>query len=207
MTTGIISALGRTISSSSSPFSIPEVVQTDTPINPGNSGGPLLDRLGRVIGVTTQIISRSGVSSGIGFSVPINTAKRVIPALIADGHYEYSWLGITGSTLRPGVADRMGLPRNTGGALVIQVSAGSPADQAGLRGSGSSFTLEGVETPLGGDVIVAIEGAAVKDMNDLIAFLVNKTRPGNKVLMEVIREGGKRVTVDVTLGKRPNSTQ
>ena len=205
MTSGIISALGRTISNSNSAFSIPEVIQTDAPINPGNSGGPLLDRHGRVIGVNTQIISRSGVNSGIGFSVPINTAKQVIPALITDGHFDYSWLGISGSSLRPEVADRMDLPRNTAGALVIQVSGDSPAQRGGLQGSDSSFTLDGAEFPLGGDIIVAINGTPIKEMDDLIAYLVGETRPEDEVTLEVIRNGEERVTLQVTLGSRPNS--
>ena len=204
MTTGIVSALGRTIRSGDSPFSIPEVIQTDAPINPGNSGGPLLDRLGKVVGVNTQIISLSGVSSGIGLSVPINTAKRVIPTLIEDGRFEYSWLGITGTTLRPEVAEEMDLPQDTGGAQVIQVSGGSPADRAGLKSSDGSFTLEGVEYPLGGDIIFAIDGIAVNEMDDLIAYLVSKTRPGDKVTLEVIRGGQELETLEVTLGKRPD---
>ena len=207
MSTGIVSALGRTIRGSNSPFSIPEVVQTDAPMNPGNSGGPLLDRHGRVIGVNTQIISRSGVSSGVGFAVPVNTAKLVIPALIEDGRYEYPWLGITGSTLGPEVADQMELPRNTGGALVIQVNGDSPADQAGLRGSDSSFTSQGLELPVGGDVIVAIDGATVRDMDDLIAYLVSETRPGDRVTLEVLRDGNSREILEVTLGKRPRSDE
>ena len=207
MTTGIVSALGRTIRSGNSPFSIPEVIQADTPINPGNSGGPLLDRHGRVIGVNTQIISRSGVSSGVGFSVPINTAKRVIPALIEDGRYEYSWLGITGSTFGPVVAEEMDLPRDTGGAQVILVSDDSPADRAGLKGSDSTFVLDGVEFSVGGDIIVAIDGSVVHDMDDLIAFLVANTRPGDKVVMDVIRDGQERIELEVTLGKRPDSRQ
>jgi 2-alkenal reductase len=205
MTSGIISALGRTIRSGNSSFTTPEVVQTDAPINPGNSGGPLLDRQGRVVAVTTQIISRSGVSAGIGLSVPINTAKQVIPALIEDGKYEYSWLGITGVTLRPEVAERMDLPRETGGVLVIQVADDSPAERAGLIGSDSTVSIEGVQYPVGGDIIVAIEGAAVPLMSDLIAFLTGNTRPGDKVVIDIIRGGDKREQLDVTLGKRPNS--
>ena len=205
MTTGIVSALGRTISSGSSSFSIPQVVQSDVPINPGNSGGPLLDRHGKVIGVTTQIISRAGVSSGVGFSVPINTAKQVIPALIEEGRYEYSWLGITGSTLRPAVAELMDLQRDTGGALVIRVNADSPADEAGLRGSDRTSVLDGVEYSLGGDVIVGIDGLPVRDMDDLIAFLVGNTRPGDAVILEVIRDGQEREELEVTLGERPDS--
>ena len=207
MTSGIISALGRTISSSNSVFSIPEVVQTDAPINPGNSGGPLLDREGRVIAINTQIISRSGVSSGVGFAVPINIAKRVIPALIDDGHYDYSWLGIIGSSLRSEVASHMDLPKNTGGALVIQVSGDSPAEKAGMEGSDGTFTIEGVEFPSGGDVIVAIDGTAIHQMGDLIAYLVSNTQPGDNVVMEIIRDGQGLIELDVTLGKRPGSGQ
>jgi 2-alkenal reductase len=205
MTSGIISALGRTIRSGASSFSIPEVVQTDAPINPGNSGGPLLDRQGRVVAVTTQIISRSGVSAGIGLSVPINAAKQVIPALIEDGSYEYSWLGITGITLRPEVAERMDLPRETGGVLVIQVADDSPAERAGLNGSDSTVSIEGVPYPVGGDIIVAIEGTALPLMSDLIAFLTGNTRPGDKVVLDIIRDGDQREQLDVTLGKRPDS--
>ena len=205
MTSGIISALGRTIRSGSSSFTTPEVVQTDAPINPGNSGGPLLDRKGRVIAVTTQIISHRGVSAGIGLSVPINAAKQVIPALIEDGSYEYSWLGITGITLRPEVAERMDLPRETGGVLVIQVADDSPAERAGLNGSDSTVSIEGVPYPVGGDIIVAIEGTALPLMSDLIAFLTGNTRPGDKVVLDIIRDGDQREQLDVTLGKRPDS--
>ena len=207
MTSGIISALGRTISSSNSVFSIPEVIQTDAPINPGNSGGPLLDRSGQVIGINTQIISRSGVSSGVGFSVPINIAKRVLPALIDDGHYDYSWLGITGSSLRPEIAAHMDLPRNTGGALIIQVSGDSPAEKAGLEGSDETFTIDGAEFPSGGDVIVGIDGTTITQMGDLIAYLVSNTQPGDHVVMQVIRGDQGRIELNVTLGKRPDSGQ
>ena len=113
MTSGIISALGRTIRGGTSPFSIPEVIQTDAPINPGNSGGPLLDRQGRVIGINTQILSRSGSSSGIGFAVPINTAKQVVPTLITEGSFEYAWLGISGTTLNHDLVRLMELPEGT----------------------------------------------------------------------------------------------
>ena len=206
MTTGIISALGRTIRSGGSPFSIPEVIQSDVAINPGNSGGPLLDRQGKVIGVNTQIISRSGASSGVGFSVPINTAKRVVPALIEEGRYEYSWLGISGSTLLADMAELMDLPRDTGGALISQVTVDSPADKAGLRGSDRTEVLDGVDYPVGGDVIVSINGSNVDDMDDLIAYLSGNTKPGDTVTMEVIRDG-ERVSLEVTLGARPDSDE
>ncbi len=204
ITSGIISGVGRTIRSGNSPFSIPEVLQTDAPINPGNSGGPLLDRQGRVVGVNTQIISRSGSSSGIGFAVPINIAKRVIPALKAVGHYDYSWLGISGSSLKPDVAEIMDLPRETRGALTIEVAPEGPAARAGLRGSDRTQRLEGVQIPVGGDVVVAIDGAPVNGIDDVIAYLVSNTRPEQEVVLEVIRDGG-REEIKVTLGTRPGS--
>jgi serine protease Do len=204
ITSGIISALGRTIRSGNSQFSIPHVIQTDAPINPGNSGGPLLDRHGQVIGVNTQIISRSGASSGIGFAVPINTAKRVVPALIQEGHYEYAWLGISGTTLSPDAAELMNLPRETRGALVIEVAEEGPAHESGLRGSDRMVTQQGFEYPLGGDIIVAVNGTPINGIDELIAYLIEDTRPGDEIAIEVIREGGSRETVTVTLGERPS---
>ncbi len=203
ITSGIISAIGRTIRSGNSQFSIPEVLQTDAPINPGNSGGPLLDRKGRVIGVNTQIISRSGASSGIGFAVPINIAQRVVPALISDGFYEYAWLGISGTTLSPDVAEQMGLPRDTRGTLVIDLTNDGPADAAGLHGSDQTVVLEGLDLPIGGDVIVGINGSPIVDMDGLISYLVSRTQPNEVAVLEVIR-GNDREEISVTLGKRPS---
>ena len=204
ITTGIISGIGRTIRSGHSPFSIPEVLQTDAPINPGNSGGPLMDRNGHVIGVNTQIVTNSGVSSGIGFAVPINIAKQVVPEILDGGEYQYSWLGISGTTIRPDVAEAMGLPRNTRGALVIEIVPDGPAEDAGLEGSEDSMMLEGLELPVGGDIIVAIDGEEVRTIDDVISYLVGKTRPDQVVTMDVLRDGeSQRLTV--TLGTRPGS--
>ncbi len=204
ITSGIVSAVGRTIRSGNSQFSIPEVIQTDAPINPGNSGGPLLDRRGHVIGVNTQIISRSGSNSGIGFAVPINTAKRVIPELIENGHYQYAWLGISGTSLRPDVAELMDLPRDTRGTLVIDVTRNGPAEAAGLLGSDRSEQVEGLDLRLGGDIIVGIDGIPVRTIDDLIAYLVDNTRPEDESVLEVIREDGSRETIQVTLDRRPS---
>lgn len=204
ITSGIVSAVGRTIRSGNSQFSIPEVIQTDAPINPGNSGGPLLDRNGHVIGVNTQIISRSGSNSGIGFAVPINTAKRVIPELIENGQYQYAWLGISGTSLRPDVAELMDLPRDTRGTLVIDVTRNGPAEAAGLLGSDRSEQVEGLDLRLGGDIIVAIDGTQVRTIDDLIAYLVDNTRPEDESVLEVIREDGSRETIQVTLDRRPS---
>ncbi len=204
ITSGIISGVGRTIRSGNSPFSIPEVLQTDAPINPGNSGGPLLDRNGRVIGINTQIISRSGSSAGIGFAVPVNIAKLVIPALLEEGHFDYSWLGISGSSLNPDVAEAMALPRETRGALLIGIAPDGPAERAGLRGSDRSLMLEGLEMPVGGDIVVAIDGNPVSGIDDIIAYLVSNTRPDQEITLDVLREG-EREAIKVTLGTRPGS--
>ena len=202
ITTGIVSGIGRTIRSGHSQFSIPEVIQTDAPINPGNSGGPLLDRYGHVIGINTQIISRSGASSGIGFAVPVNIAKQVVPSLIGDGEYEYSWLGISGTTLRPDLAEAMDLPRRTRGALVIDLVRDGPAEVAGLEGSEDTLEMEGLELPIGGDIIVAIDGDPVEAIEDVIAYLVSNTKPDQKVAMDVIRSG-ETIRLTVKLGTRP----
>ena len=202
ITTGIISGIGRTIRSGHSQFSIPEVLQTDAPINPGNSGGPLLDRNGHVIGVNTQIISRAGVSSGIGFAVPINIANQVVPTIISDGEYEYSWLGISGTSLGPDAAKAMDLLPNTRGAMVIDLVTDGPAAEAGLEGSDETVEVEGLEIPYGGDIIVAINGTPIETIDDVIAYLVAKTKPDQEVLFEIIRDG-TRQEITVTLGKRP----
>ncbi len=187
LTSGIVSAVGRTIRSGNSPYSIPEAIQTDAAINPGNSGGPLLDRLGRVIGINTQIISQSGSNSGVGFAVPVNIAKRVVPALVENGRYEYAFLGISGETFTSSDAADRGLPPDTRGALIERVEANGPAARAGIRAN---------------DVIVSVDGAPVQSMDDLISYMVKNTSPGDTISVEVIRDG-QRMSVDITLGTRP----
>ncbi|HID87847.1 MAG TPA: PDZ domain-containing protein [Anaerolineae bacterium] len=201
MTTGIISALGRTIPTGGSPFAIPEMIQTDAAINPGSSGGPLLDSQGRVIGINTLILSRSGSFSGIGFAVPVNIAKRVVPALIEKGEYLYPWLGISGTKLTPAIVEAMDLPVQHG-ALVVEVVADGPADRAGLRGSDEQTEVFGRPVPIGGDVITAIDGRPVKSMDDLITYLVKEKRPGERVTLTILRDGQEQ-RVEVTLGQRP----
>lgn len=203
MTHGIISAIGRTIQSGNAGFSIPQVIQTDAPINPGNSGGPLIDSHGRIIGINTMILSRNGASSGVGFAIPIDIAEQVIPTLIRGERYEYAWLGLTGTTLLPEVADFMDLPEDTRGVLVIEVAKDGPADKAGLEGSDKTLTVAGERFQLGGTVITAINGEPVETIDELVSYLVSKTRPGEEVELQVITPDGEEELVSVTLGTRP----
>ena len=205
MTSGIVSAVGRTISSRNSSFSIPEVIQTDASINPGNSGGPLINRQGEVIGINAMIATDTGVSSGVGFSIPINIAKRIVPTLIGGEAYQYAWLGISGTSLSDELAQAMSLPAGTHGALVIEVTDNSPAAQAGLRSSQQVLTIAGQDVPYGGDVIIAIAGQPIADINELIAYLASSARPGDQVSLTVLRDGGNQATVTATLGVRPSN--
>jgi 2-alkenal reductase len=209
MTVGIISALGRSIPAgemsmfTGNPrFTIPEIIQTDAPINPGNSGGVLLNDQGEVIGVTTAIESSSGSNAGIGFVVPSNTVKQVVPTLIEDGGFKHPYLGISGSTLVREIAEAMNLDANTKGALVGEVVEGGPAAEAGLIGSTDETTIDGQSVPVGGDVIIAINGNEIKSMDDLIAYLLGKTRVGETVTLTILRDGNP-MEVGVTLGERP----
>jgi S1-C subfamily serine protease len=137
--------------------------------------------------------------------VPINMAKRVVPALIQEGRYEYAWLGISGTTLSPDATELMNLPRETRGALVVEVIEGGPAQKGGLIGSERIVTQQGIDYPLGGDIIVAVDDTPIEGIDELIAYLVEDTRPGDEIVIEVIRGGEKRETVTVTLSERPNS--
>ncbi len=202
LTVGIISALGRTMSSGTSRFSIPEMIQTDAALNPGNSGGPLLDSAGNVIGVNAMIISRMQASAGVGFAIPVNVVKQVVPELVENGHYTYPWLGISGRDLDRDAALAMNLSADQWGALVIEVVDGGPAAAAGLQGSDDTYTFYGDEIPIGGDVITAINDTPVRTMDDLIVYLVEKTQPGQRVTLTVLRDGAER-QVEVTLGERP----
>ena len=202
MTTGIISGLGRTISGGASPYTIPKVVQTDAPINPGNSGGPLVDREGRVVGINTQILSRTGSSSGVGLSVPIDLAKRIIPSLIEDGAYTYPWLGIRATSVRGELAEALDLPTKTRGVLIIDAVEEGPAATAGLLGSDDTVEVDGFEYSTGGDVVIAVDGTPVREMEDLVVHLIEKTRPGDTISLTVLRDG-ERHRLDVVLGSRP----
>ena len=202
-TTGIVSAIGRTIRTGDSHFSLPKVIQTDAPMNPGNSGGPLLDRKGQVVGVDAQIITRSGANTGIGFAIPVNIAKQVVPVLISEGSFTYSWLGIRGTTITLEAVDLMGAPEGTRGAQVIALAEEGPAHIGGLVGSTKTKRTSQGNIRYGGDVITAIDGQPVLGMTDLIVYLLENTRPGDTVAMRVVREGGEVAEIKVTLDARP----
>ena len=202
MTSGIISAVGRTINPTDSNFSVPRVIQHDAATNPGNSGGPLLNRSGEVIGINTQIISETGAFSGVGLAIPINLAKLVAPALIDDGHYEYPYIGIRGATVRPDIAVAMDMPAETRGALIIAVGSDTAASRGGLRASDQLTVINGAEVPVGGDIIIAIDGTPIQGMDDVIAYVVEHTQPGDTVEFTVLRDG-EEAAVTITMGKRP----
>ncbi len=209
MTQGIVSGLGRTISSQST-FSIANAIQTDAAINPGNSGGPLLDVQGHVIGVNDQIESTSGSNSGVGFAIPISIVQRVVPALITDGGYRHPYLGISGSTYNVMWADALDLPADAGGVYVMGITQGGPAAKAGLRGGSqaSDVLLEMTQRgpqylPAGGDLITEIDGVPVTSMDGLMAYLAEQTSPGQTVRLTVLRAGGQEATVDLVVGVQP----
>jgi serine protease Do len=210
MTTGIISALGRSLpvdngAAQGPSYTIPDVIQTDAPINPGNSGGVLLNAAGQVVGVTSAIESPAGTSAGIGFAIPSAIVQKVVPALIKTGRYDHSYIGISGTTLTPSLAQAMGLKADQRGALVSGVTAGSPAAKAGLRGSTQQATVDGLSALVGGDVITAINGQPVKNFDDLVSYLARSTEVNQTVTLTILR-GGTETTVQVTLSARPAST-
>jgi S1-C subfamily serine protease len=201
ITTGVISSLGRTLPRDDSDFQLAQVLQTDAAINPGNSGGPLLDSQGRVIGVNTAIRSLTGVSSGVGFAIPVDIVKRVVPELIANGHYRHTWLGVRGQTLTAEIVKTMDLPAQVG-VLIFGVEPGSPADEAGLRGGDRQVVVAGVPMVAGGDIVVAIDNTVVKRFDDVINYLATQTSVGDVVTVTIVR-GDKEIKIDVRLRERP----
>jgi S1-C subfamily serine protease len=202
LTSGVVSAVGRTLQSGNSLFSIPEMIQTDAAINPGNSGGPLLDSAGNVLGVNTMILSQSRSSSGVGFAVPVNIVKMVVPQLIETGKYIYPWLGVTLSNISLDIIEAMQLDIKQRGALVISVIEDSPAANAGIRSSQNVLEGSSQYNGIGGDIVVSIEGAEVKNTDDLIRYLVKNTQPKDRVTLRVLRENIV-IPIEVILEPRP----
>ncbi|MEW6603910.1 MAG: trypsin-like peptidase domain-containing protein [Thermoproteota archaeon] len=225
MSTGIVSGLGRLLPSSIPPgnntnsnntiiygFSIPNIIQTDAAINPGNSGGPLLDLKGEVIGMNTAIFSASpfAVSSGVGFAVPSDTLKLILPALITNGSYVHPWIGVAGADVTPEIAVKLGL-EEARGYLVIDVVMGGPADKAGIRGGdmpvpvGDSTGFRGLGNllELGGDIILEVDDQTVNKIDDLLSYIESEKKVGDSVTLNVLRDG-KMMPIDVVLSARPS---
>jgi putative serine protease PepD len=203
VTSGIVSALQRQIQAPNG-FSISDVIQTDAPINPGNSGGPLIDGDGKVIGINSQIESRSGGNEGVGFAVPIKTAIDVVNQLQSGGEIQHAYLGISGADITPDVARALNLAVDQG-VLVEQVLANGPADDAGIKGPTGEATVAGQTIPSGGDIITKIDGEAVTGMDDLIS-VVNEHKPGDEITLTVWSNGQQK-DVTVKLGDRPSNVQ
>jgi S1-C subfamily serine protease len=200
VTTGIVSAKARQIQAPNG-FSISDVLQTDAAVNPGNSGGPLLDGAGRVIGINSQIATQGGGNEGVAFAVPIETARDVAEQLIADGSVERAYLGISGGSLTPQIAQALDLPVDSG-AMVEQAYDGGPADDAGLRGADGQTQVDGQPVPTGGDIITELDGEPIEGMDDVISA-VNTMQPGDELKLTVLRDGDE-VQLTVTLGERPD---
>jgi len=196
LTTGVVSSLGRTVQTGDNTF-IDEAIQTDASINSGNSGGPLLNSHGEVIGINSAMYAPSGTAVGIGFAIPINTAKRVAEDLITNGRVRRATLGAEGRAIWPGLAQALGLSVQQG-VLIERVDPGGPAAQAGIRG-GDRIVLAGLqELRIGGDIVVAIDGKPVTSQTDL-NLLLNREGPGETVTLTVVRNG-KRMDIPVKLG-------
>lgn len=235
MTEGIVSGLGRSIPSSenlptipnevpspfilpspdqqfippsreqTSSFSIPDIIQTDAPINPGNSGGPLLNLKGEVVGMNTAIFSSTGEFAGIGFAIPSNTIKKVVPSLINTGSYTHPWIGIAGTDITPEIAYASGLDEARG-FLVTDVTANSPADKSGIRGGYKISDIHGKQIPLGGDVIQAIDNKTIRKIEDMLTYLEREKNVGDAINLTIFRDG-KPAEINLTLAARPDSGQ
>ncbi len=200
ITTGVVSAQGRLLPNPDTGFSIPNIIQTDAAINPGNSGGPLLNIQGQVIGMNTAIFSQTGSYSGIGFAIPSNAIAKEVPILIKNGTYIHPWLGIAGGKITPNVAQSADLPRNYKGVVVGSVQAGSPADKAGLQAM--TQDMSGSNTHIG-DIITAIDGHPIRQIDDIINYIESHKNVGDKVQLTVNR-AGKVMDLTATLQDRPN---
>jgi len=201
MTSGIVSQMGRLLPSGSG-YSIPDVIQTDAAINPGNSGGPLLNMRGNIVGINTAIQSTTGEFTGVGFAIPSQTVAKIVPTLISEGEYKHPWIGISGRDIDPDTANVLGL-KDALGFLIITVVENSPAADAGLIGSNKTIEVDGKEYPVGGDVIVAVDGMDVRKIDDILVHLQRVKTVGDEMNLEVLRDG-RTTNVTVILQERPN---
>lgn len=199
LTSGIVSQVGRLLPNNGAGFSIPNVIQTDAAINPGNSGGPLLNMQGEVIGVNSAIKSTTGDFAGVGFAIPSSTLKKIVPALIEKGQYSHPYLGISGASIGPELVQKLSLAKNFKGVLISSTVPGGPAANAGVQGT--TVDRQGDVTKRG-DIITAIDGQAVKRIEDVIMYIEEHKSVGDKVTLTMDRDGSP-ATVSVELGARP----
>ena len=201
MTSGIVSQLGRLLPSGVG-YSIPDVIQTDAAINPGNSGGPLLNMRGEIIGINTAIQSTTGEFTGVGFAVPSKTIAKIVPSLISSGEYNHPWIGISGKDIDPDLAKVLNL-NDAVGFLVINVIEGSPAAKAGIIGSNETITVEGINYPTGGDIILSVDEIEVRKIDDILIYLQRAKAVGDEMNLEVLRDG-RTTNITIILEERPN---
>ncbi len=200
MTSGIVSQLGRLLPSGAG-YSIPDVIQTDAAINPGNSGGPLLNMRGEIVGINTAIQSATGEFTGVGFSIPSQTVAKIVPTLIDEGEYNHPWIGISGRDIDPDMANVLNL-KDAVGFLVITVVEDSPAFEAGLIGSDKTIEVEGISYPMGGDIILSVDGIEVRKIDDILIHLQRAKTVGSEMTLEILRDG-RTTDVTITLQERP----
>ena len=200
MTAGIVSQMGRLLPQETG-YSIPDVIQTDAAINPGNSGGPLINMKGEVVGINTAIQSATGEFSGIGFAVPSNTVKKVVPVLIENGEFKHPWMGISGTDVDPELAEVREL-KSSKGFLVVSVIEGSPAETAGLLGVTETEERDGREFALDGDVILSIDGETVRKISDILVHLQREKSVGDEMILSVNRNG-EMLELTMILEERP----
>lgn len=203
LTSGIVSALGRTVSVSWSSYEIADCIQTSAPINPGNSGGPLLNYAGEVVGITSYTATYQGVAAqGLGLAIPSSAILRETASLITNGSYNlHPWLGASGNDMTLGIAQAMNTSV-TYGWLITQMTSGGPADKAGLRAGTTQIQIAGTSVTIGGDIITAINGARIRNIDDLSSYLEQNTLPGQTISVLLVRNG-KTLTLQLVLGTRP----
>jgi serine protease Do len=204
ITAGIVSAVNRTIESLQPGQQIYQAIQTDAAINHGNSGGPLIDRFGRVIGITSQILTGNqndptAGNIGIGFAIPIDKVSEIARQIIANGHAEHTYLGIEGTEITPDLQQAINLPVGAG-VLVGHVVPGSPADMAGIRGGSTTAIIGGQKMTLGGDIITSIDGHKITSFANLAEAIASK-HAGDRVTLGILRDG-KSMTLNVTLANK-----
>ena len=202
MTSGIVSAIKRTVPSQNSTFTIPNVIQTDAAINPGNSGGPLLDINGKVIGINSQIVTQNGGNAGIGFAVPVNTAKAIVPTLIKGEKFLYPWIGISGMNLSKNHKKALELEENMNGVMIVDVMTGGPAEKSELKGYQETISDNYNSYPSGGDIILSINEIPISSMNELSSVLFENHSSGETISLSILRDLEK-IKVDLELEPRP----